>query len=673
MPGNKVEENDGEALFAMAKGSASIDGPEPSQPSTGADGNSNGVSDSSHTAQRLKQLASALTPTTAEAAGKAQEHAQTHTTAQATTRPANVLHERYPVSGLTLPNHHIDDVRSLKVVVIGAGLSGILAGVLLPVKVPKLELTILEKNDDVGGTWLENIYPGVRCDIPSHVYQSTFTPYTQWSQQFAEGHEIRDYWQAQARKYDVYKYVKFGRRVEDTHWSDATGQWTITGVDRTTGAPFTETADFVLSAIGRFNDWRLPSYPGLSDYKGHLRHTSNWDPSFDPTGKRIAIIGNGASGIQVLPNVQPLAAHIDHYARSKTWIAGSWAGDERTFAPQWISEDQRRQFRDDPEAYLRFRKELEDKYWRRFGSTFRGSKDNEDMRARFIQIMRERLARKPELLHRLIPDFSPNCRRLTPGPGYLEALAQDNVTLIQDPIRRFTATGIETVTGDHRAVDAILCATGGAVDFVLPFRVCARGVDLVDAWRPISRERGETGPVDATHYGWPYTYLGLAVPNVPNFLFIHGPHGAGPSGTVPHSVEIQLTYYAKLLRKVSSQGIKAMWPSRRAADDFVAYADAFFPTTVLTDNCSSWANGGKPGGRIHGIWPGSAGHVTLVRKEPRWEDWEYEYLHSSGNRLIGWFGNGWTRKEKDETEDMTAYLKLEGTVDLRELHEQWWE
>jgi cation diffusion facilitator CzcD-associated flavoprotein CzcO len=373
----------------------------------------------------------------------------------------------------------------------------------------------------------------------------------------------------------------------------------------------------------------------------------------------------------VLPNLQPLARHIDHYARSRTWIAGSWAGDERTFEPQWIPEEQKRLFRDKPEEYLRFRKALEDKYWRRFGSTFRGSADNEDMRARFIQIMGDRLAgaRNPEqLLDRLVPDFSPNCRRLTPGPGYLEALAQDNVTLIQDPIRRFTATGIETTTGEHRAVDAILCATGGAVDFVLPFHVRARGVDLVDAWRP-----DKPAADDATHFGWPYTYLGLAVPNVPNFLFIHGPHGAGPSGTVPHSVEVQLTYYAKLLRKVSSQGIKAMWPSRRAADDFVAYADAFFPTTVLTDNCSSWANGGKPGGRIHGIWPGSAGHVTLVRKEPRWEDWEYEYLHKSGNRLIGWFGNGWTRKEKDESEDMTTYLKLEGTVDLRELHEQWWE
>ncbi|KIX09971.1 uncharacterized protein Z518_01052 [Rhinocladiella mackenziei CBS 650.93] len=583
-------------------------------------------------------------------------------------RAGNELHEAYPKSDLELLDHHIDDVRSLRVVVIGAGLSGILAGILLPVKVPKIQLTILEKNDEVGGTWLENVYPGVRCDIPAHVYQATFTPNTQWSQQFAEGHEIRDYWKAQARKYDVYKYIQFARRVKDVSWSDENSEWTITGVNPKDDQPFEENADFVLPAIGRFNDWRLPNYPGVSEYKGHLCHTSHWDPSFDATGKTVAIIGNGASGIQVLPNLQPIAKHIDHYARCKTWIAASWAGDERTFEPQWYSEEQKRELLD-PGKYLEFRKQIEGKYWHRFASTFRGAEANTAMRDRFIEIMSQRLVKKPELINSLIPDFNPNCRRLTPGPGYLEALTADNVTLIQDHIKRFTETGIETVDGQHRVVDAIICATGAAVDMVPPFSVRARGIDLQDAWKPLS----ENQKADLTHFGWPYTYLGLAVPNVPNLLLIHGPHGTGPSGTVPHSVEVQVTYYAKVLRKASSQGIKAMWPSKRAADDFVAYADAFFPKTVLTDNCRSWANGGKPGGRIHGIWPGSAGHVTLVRKEPRWEDWEYEYLHESGNRFAHWLGNGWTLKERDESQDMTPYLKLEGTADLKAIHEEWWE
>lgn len=582
-------------------------------------------------------------------------------------RPANITHEAYPASDLDLLDHHIDDVRSLRVIVIGAGLSGILAGILLPAKVPKIRLTILEKNDELGGTWLENAYPGVRCDIPAHVYQSTFTPNTQWSQQFAPGHEIRDYWQAQARKYDVFKYVKFARCVQDVSWSDDTAEWTVTGVHEKAGEPFEETADIVLTAIGRFNDWKLPNYPGISEYKGHLRHTSSWDPSFDPTGKTVAVIGNGASGIQVVPNLQRVAKHVDHYARNKTWIAASWAGDERTFDPQWYSEDKKLELTD-PDKYLTFRKEIEAKYWRRFPSTFRGTKENTDMRERFIEIMTQRVSQKPELIDTLIPDFNPHCRRLTPGPGYLEALTLPNVTFVQESIKRFTRTGIETVDGTHREVDAIFCATGAAIDFIPPFSIRARGINLQEAWAPASKNASAS-----PHYGWPYTYLGFAVPNVPNLFFIHGPHGAGPSGTVPHSVEVQLTYYAKLLRKVSSQGIRSISPSKQAADDFVAYADAFFPKTVLTDNCSSWANGGKPGHRIHGLWPGSAGHVTLVRKEPRWEDWEYEYWHESGNRFAGWFGNGWTRKERDEESDITPYLKKEGTIDLRRVHEDWWE
>ena len=120
---------------------------------------------------------------------------------------------------------------------------------------------------------------------------------------------------------------------------------------------------------------------------------------------------------------------------------------------------------------------------------------------------------------------------------------------------------------------------------------------------------------------------------------------------------------------MSREGIKSIAPSSKAADEFVEYADAFFATTVLADNCSSWYNGGKPRGRIHGVWPGSAGHVTAVRREPRWEDWEYQYLSDTDNRFAWYFGNGWTSKEMDPDADMTSYLKKPDEIDLRDLHE----
>ena len=499
----------------------------------------------------------------------------------------------------------------------------------------------------------------MRCDIPSHVYQSTFTPKRDWSDEFAPGQEILDYWRNVARKYDVYQYAKFNHRVDDAEWDAQEGTWTLTlknvGDD---SRPFVAKADAVITAVGRFNAWKLPDYPGISDYKGLLRHSSHYDSSFDPADKRVAVIGNGASGIQLVANLQRRARRLDHYVRQPTWIATSWAGDDRTLEPQPIPEETKESFKN-RETYVKFRKNLEGKYWRRFDSFFR-TEENRDMRERFERNMKARLAKKPELIEKLIPDFSPNCRRLTPGPGYLEALTEDNAEYISTPIRRFTETGIETEDGKMREVDAIFCATGANRDMVPVFPVRAHGKDLRNVWD----QDGE--------HGFPYTYLGASTPGFPNLFFLHGPHGTGPSGTVPYSVECQVSYFARILRKVSREGIKSIVPSQRAADDFVEYCDAFFATTVMSDSCSSWYNGGKPGARIHGVWPGSAAHLAIVRREPRWEDFEYEYLSETGNRFLWYLGSGWTRRERDLEADMTPYLGDQGERDLRDVHESWW-
>jgi cation diffusion facilitator CzcD-associated flavoprotein CzcO len=448
--------------------------------------------------------------------------------------------------------------------------------------------------------------------------------------------------------------------VEETTWDEKHSVWRLRIKSIKDGTRFSHEADVVLTAIGRFNAWKIPDYPGIKEYKGLLRHASDWEPSFDASGKKIAVIGNGASGIQLVANIQKHAQRLDHYARNKTWISASWAGDERTFEPQPFSDADKVAFKDS-EQYIKLRKDVEDKYWRRFRTFFRDSPENIRAKEHFIKILKERTAKKPELFDRLLPDFSPNCRRLTPGPGYLEALTEDNVNYIQTPIKRFTETGIETEDGIHREVDAVFAATGANIDMAPPFSINAFGKDLKKAWR----KDGE--------YGFPYTYLGLAVPKFPNLFLIHGAHGTGPSGTVPHSVEVQLTYYAKVLRKISREGIKTITPSQKAADDFQEYSTAFFAKTALTDHCSSWYNGGKPGGRIHGIWPGSAAHVTIVRREPRWEDYEYEYLSSSGNRFAWYFGNGWTKREQDLEADITSYLQVPSSIDLRQYHESWWK
>ncbi|KAL2825087.1 hypothetical protein BDW59DRAFT_180025 [Aspergillus cavernicola] len=557
-----------------------------------------------------------------------------------------------------IEEHPIDQVRPLKVGVIGAGLGGITAGVLLPAKLPGLDLRIYDKNADVGGTWYENTYPGVRCDIPAHVYQSGFSPNTQWTEEFAQGHEIRDYWQGIARKYDVYKYLRSQQKVERAEWFADKGKWKVTVRDLKDDTVYEEELDVVLNAIGHFNAWKLPDYPGINDFKGPLFHSSNWDHNVDLNGKRIALIGNGASGLQVLPSIQPIAKQVDHYARNRTWIADSFGtAGVRRLEPNIIPQDQRDTFHD-PETYLKYRKSIESAYFSRFGAIFKDSAINANLREQWSALMLGRIKEKPSLADKIIPDFPPNCRRPTPGPGYLEALCKDNVDYIQTHISHFTPTGIVTTDNTERPVDIVICSTGANVDHSPPFSILANGLDLKTAWKP------------SGHFGFPYNYLGVATPGFPNFLWIGGPNATGHGGSVPNSIENQITYIAKILRKLRSQGIKSLVPSKQATDDFLEYSDNFFPRTVWTDNCSSWYNGGKPGARIHGLFPGSAATLNYIRRDPRWEDWDYTYTNGSGNRFA-YFGNGWTTREETEGADLTGHLKRPDEIDLRSYLETW--
>jgi len=499
----------------------------------------------------------------------------------------------------------------------------------------------------------------VRCDIPAHVYQTSFEPNTQWSEEFASGREIKEYWQHVCRKYGVYDRLKLSHRVDGLDWDDEKSVWSVSVTNLNSAKTFECTADFVLTAVGRFNAWKMPDYPGLDEFEGFLRHTSDWDPSFELSGKRVAVIGNGASGIQVATNIQPIVKHLDHYARNKTWVSASFSGDATSTKPKRFPAELKESFKN-LDVYTKWRKELEDKYWRGFDGWLKGSERNKEFRKTIELFMKEHSSSRPEMLESLIPEFSPHCRRLTPGPGYLEAITSANTEYIQTPIQRFTKTGIQTADGVHREVDAIFCATGANVDMVQSFPIRARGQELSALWKP------------GGNPGFPYTYLGAATPGFPNLLFVFGPN-CGRGGSIPLSIETQVTFYAKILRKARREGIRSMAPSRRAADDFIEYCNALFDTTVLSENCSSWYNGGVPGGFVHGLWPGSGAHWGMMLSEPRWEDWEYEYKSESGNRFLWYLGRGVSKMETDSSADMTPYIKDPANIDLQNLHEDWWK
>jgi hypothetical protein len=203
------------------------------------------------------------------------------------------------------------------------------------------------------------------------------------------------------------------------------------------------------------------------------------------------------------------------------------------------------------------------------------------------------------------------------------------------------------------------------------FPIVANGVNLQEAWKPDGL------------YGYPLTYLGITAPGAPNIAWILGPASAGFSGTVPNSVENQVTYIAKVIRKLRSQGIATITPSFDATNEYQEYAEQFYQRTVWTGNddssegnknCSSWYNGGIPGGRVVGLFPGSAATVNYILRDPRWEDYEYTYTSKSGNRFA-WFGNGWTTRESanDSSINLTPHLKDPAAIDLRTHFEGWWD
>ncbi|GES63084.1 flavin-binding monooxygenase [Aspergillus terreus] len=526
----------------------------------------------------------------------------------------------------------VDECRPLRVVVIGSGISGILASIRFRQRIPNLDLQVYEKNADIGGTWLENRYPGCACDIPAHTYQATFEPNKEWSTFYAAAPEIHKYWKRVADKYGCMKYVKFKHQVCEATWNEKDSKWKLKVEDIDGKKTLQDQCDVLISASGALNSWKWPRIPGLHDFKGKLMHSANWDESYDYSGKRVAVIGNGSSGIQIVPGMLPKVTHIDHYIRGRTWLSPTFARehiDKRgaelenfSFTPEEIEN-----FKKDHQAYQKFRKEIELELQSVHGATLIGTPEQIGTRDVFLQNMKRRLSRKPELLDELTPSFPPICRRLTPGPGYLEALTDDKVDVITSEIVKVDAEGILTADGKHRPIDVLVCATGFDTTFTPRFPIIGRdGVSLADRWKQT-----------------PETYLSLAVDGFPNYFISLGPNSALGEGNLLLLIEKEQDYFTKCVEKMQRDNIRAMSVRKDSVERFTQHCDQYFARTVFSLKCRSWYKGGTEDGRVTALWPGSSLHSLKTLANPRWEDFSYEYVNDNAN---GWLGDGWTENEK---------------------------
>ncbi|KAF4185574.1 hypothetical protein CNMCM7927_006518 [Aspergillus lentulus] len=527
----------------------------------------------------------------------------------------------------------IDEARPLRVVIIGSGISGIIASIRFRQRIPNVDLCVYEKNEDIGGTWFENRYPGCACDIPAHTYQATFEPNKEWSTFYAAAPEIHAYWKRVAEKYGCMKYVKLKQGVVEAVWDDSKSKWQLKVQDIQTDSVYSDECNILISATGALNSWKWPDIPGLHDFKGKLQHSARWDESYDYTGKRAAVIGNGSSGIQIVPGMLPKVAHIDHYIRGRTWLSPTFARqhvDKRggaelenfSFTPEEIET-----FKKDHSTYQRFRKEIELELQSVHGVTLLGTPEQIGAREVFLQNMKRRLSRKPELCENLIPSFPPVCRRLTPGPGYLEALTDDKVDVITSKIVKVDAEGIITADGQHHPTDVLVCATGFDTTFTPRYPIIGRkGATLVNRWQKT-----------------PETYLSLAVDGFPNYFVCLGPNAALGEGNLLLLIEKEIDYFTLCVQKMQRDNIRAMSVKKEAVEMFTRYCDQYFSRTVFSEKCRSWYKGGTEDGRVTALWPGSSLHSMRALAYPRWEDYTYDYVNANPN---GWLGDGWTENEK---------------------------
>lgn len=536
--------------------------------------------------------------------------------------------------------------RPLRVVCVGAGYSGLMLAYKYKHETPMdhfMDLCIYEKNDDVGGTWYENRYPGVACDVPAHIYTFSWEPNPDWSSFYAKGQEIWEYIRRTTTKYSLDEKVQFKSKVVSSVWDEASGKWLLeveqTGADGKT-TTIKDTADVLINGSGILNKWTWPSIPGLDTFKGTKLHSAKWDTSLDWAGKRVGIIGNGSSAIQILPQMQKTAARVVNYIRSPTWVSSPYSADLTPEGKNFeYTEAQKKELRENPEAMLALRRLIEDNFNKFFYALLRGTPQQKAVTEMFEADMRNRLGNDPELCKKLIPKWHVGCRRLTPGDGYLEALQAPNAKMEFTPIEKITETGIVTTDGNLEELDIIICATGFDVTFSPHWDVVGRnGIHLADQWRDD-----------------PQAYFGVCAPNMPNYFVFKGPNCPVGHGSLLAVMEWYAEFILRWCNKIASDDLHAVVVSEQATAEYNAYTQEFMGRTVWTSGCQSWYKANKgPDAKVTAMYAGSILHFKDILASFRTDD--FEIVSRCPQNRFRFMGNGITQLE-EAGGDLSFYVK----------------
>ncbi|KLO84691.1 monooxygenase [Fusarium fujikuroi] len=549
----------------------------------------------------------------------------------------------------TLSQDYAYTPRKIKVFTIGAGFSGLLMAHKFQHRFPEMEdivdHTIFEARSDIGGTWLANNYPGVQCDVPSHIYAFPFDPNPNWERFYASGGDILSYMKATVKKWNLDRDLQLNTRVIGAEWLDDLGQWRVTveheGIQRE------EFCHVLISAQGVLVHEAWPKIPGLKDFEGHTTHSANWDHSYDYSNKRIAVIGNGSSGIQIVPQMAKLpGTEVTNFVRGPAWVyyrapPSKHLGREDDDPNPRYSEQDKARFQD-PELHLQHRKGIISRTNKSF-YIFRKGENNERGMKLAAEQMAEKLGHDPVLCSKLIPKWELGCRRITPGPGYLESFLRPNCHLTDSAITQVTKKGLKTADGKEHEVDVIVYATGFDVSFRPRYPIVGLNkIDLREQWKED-----------------PEAYISVAVPSMPNYFMMMGPNCLGGHGSLVESLNWTGDYFVKWIKKMATEDIKYVVPKKEKVDAFIKYCDQVHKTLVWSGGCTSWYKRGKVDGRVTALFGGSAHLFNRMLGDIRAEDFEIEYNTANPFRFMG---NGFTEFEMDPESDLSWYVEKAETL-----------
>jgi cation diffusion facilitator CzcD-associated flavoprotein CzcO len=480
--------------------------------------------------------------------------------------------------------------RSPRFVVIGAGMAGILSAVKLT-EAGLDDVVVYEKAARLGGTWRENTYPGVACDVPSHLYSYSFAPNADWSHTFSPGPEIHRYLEDVVRRFGVDDRIHYDAEVKRLQFG-SDGRWRMETADGGL-----DEADVVIAATGVLHHPRYPDIEGLDDFGGAVFHTARWDHSVPLEGARVGVIGTGSSAVQVVGAVVDTVSELHLFQRTAQWILPVPNGP--------ITDDDRARYRDDPTLMQDMREQLDKTFTEGFANAV-VDKDSPQMQAleAMCRANLEAHVADHDLREQLRPNYRAACKRLVISPNFYEAVQRPNAHLVTSGIERVEKGGVRTVDGRLHEVDVLVLATGFRVDrFMRPIEVLGRGgvsLDTVWAKRPSA-------------------YLSVSIPEFPNLFMLNGPNGPVGNFSLIDVAEMQFSYVMQLVEGLVDGRWKQVNATREAAERFEADRVERAKNTIWVTGCRSWYLDDRG---IPAVWPWTFDRFREEMSRPKLEHYE---------------------------------------------------